>query len=98
MPSPKCALRWLWFSPVPSQRMLEFFGSMTMQQLLNAPYSSKIGVQDAPRLTVFQTLPKAAATYQTLELLGSILMSAMRPVTRPDAIERTVIGLSWSAE
>src|SRR5437764_919881 len=73
-PSPKCALRWLLFSPVPSQRTLEFLGSMTMQQLLKAPPSSKIGVKVTPRLTVFQTPPKAAATYQVLVLFGSILM------------------------
>src|ERR1051325_1972196 len=97
MPSPKWAERCELFSPVPSQRTLEFFGSMTMQQLLNAPPSSKIGVKETPRLTVFQTPPNAAATYQTLVLLGSIFTSATRPVTRPGPIERTVIDFSWSA-
>src|SRR5439155_27061406 len=97
VPSSKGAERCELFSPVPSQRTLEFFGSMTMQQLLNAPPSSKIGVKETPRLTVFQTPPKAEATYQTLVLLGSIFTSATRPVTRPGPIERIVIGFNWSA-
>src|ERR1051325_5926543 len=97
MPSPKWAERCELFSPVPSQRTLEFFGSMTMQQLLNAPPSSKIGVKETPRLTVFQTPPKAAATYQTLVLLGSIFTSATRPVTRPGPIERSEMGFNRSA-
>ena len=33
-PSPKCALRWLKFSPVPSQTMSELFGSTTTQHVL----------------------------------------------------------------
>ena len=72
----------------PNHRTLEYLGSMTTQQLLNAPPSSKIGVNVTPRLTVFHKPPNADATYQTLVLFGSIRMSAMRPVTRPGPIER----------
>src|SRR4051812_8193013 len=70
---------------------------MTMQQLLNAPPSSKIGVNVAPRFVVFHTPPKAVATYQVLVFFGSISMSATRPLTTPPVIPREVIDLSWSA-
>src|SRR6185436_11771780 len=96
-PSPKWALRWLWFSPVPSQTMLEFFGSTTTQHRLNAPPSSKIGVNVMPRFVVFHSPPKAAATYHVLGLLGSISMSATRPVTRPGPIDRTCMTFIASA-
>ena len=43
MPSPKWALRWLLFSPVPSQRTFESLGSMAMQQRVKTPLLSKIG-------------------------------------------------------
>ena len=80
MPSPKCALRWLAFSPVPSHTTLEFFGSTTTQQSVNEPPLSKIGANVVPRLVVFHRPPKAVATYQTSGFLGSIAMSCTRPV------------------
>src|SRR5687767_12943980 len=76
--------------------MLELVGSTTTQQSVNGP-SSKIGVKDTPRLTVFQRPPNAVATYQTLEFLGSISMSATRPVTSPGPIERRAMPSSASA-
>ena len=87
-PSPKCALRWLWFSPVPSQSTLEFFGSISTQHRLCVLWSSNNGVNDAPRLTVFHSPPKAVAIYQVLGLFGSILRSAIRPVTSAGPSER----------
>lgn len=96
-PSPKCALRWLLFSPVPSQRTLASFGSISMQQRLCVVCSSKSGVKEAPRLTVFQRPPNAVAMYHVLGLDGSILMSAMRPVTSPGPMERACSPLSMSA-
>jgi hypothetical protein len=61
-PSPIIALRGTEFSPVPSHRMFEFFGSTTMQQRLNAPPESKIGVNVCPRFVDFHNPPAAAAT------------------------------------
>src|SRR4051812_10442791 len=80
MPSPKCALRWLAFSPVPSHTMFEFFGSTTTQQSVKDPPSSKTGVNVVPRLVVFQRPPNAVATYHVFGDLGSIAMSWTRPV------------------
>ncbi len=75
MPSPKWALRWLVFSPVPTQTMFESLGSRTTQQSVNDPCSSKMGVKVMPRLVVYQRPPKALATYQTLRFRGSMVMS-----------------------
>src|SRR5438094_541705 len=80
MPSPKWALRWLAFSPVPSQTTFEFFGSTATQQSVNDPPLSKIGAKVVPRLVVFHSPPKAVATYQVLGDFGSIAMSCTRPV------------------
>src|SRR5687767_6890807 len=82
-PSPKAALRWLVFSPVPSQTTFESFGSTTTQQSVNDPPSSKIGAKVMPRFSVFHSPPNALATYHTLGFLGSISTSATRPVARP---------------
>src|SRR5689334_2252358 len=95
-PSPKCALRWLWFSPVPNQTMLEFRGSTTTQQRLNDGPSSKTGSNDTPRLTVFHRPPNAVATYQTFGSRGSISTSAIRPVTNPGPMDRQEMPLSFS--
>ncbi len=104
MPSPKCALRWLAFSPVPSQTTFEFFGSTTTQQRVNDPPLSNAGVKVVPRLVVFQSPPNAVATYQVLGDFGSIAMSCTRPVeiagpmlrnSRPfstSAVNRSVAG------
>jgi hypothetical protein len=97
MPSPKCALRWLWFSPVPSHSTLESRGSMTMQQRLWEPPSSKIGVKDTPRFVVFHTPPNDDAMYQVLGLFGSMAMSEIRPVTRPGPRVRTPMPASVAA-
>ena len=58
------------------------------------PYSSKTGVNVLPRLSVFQRLPAAAATYQTLGFFGSIATSWMRPVVSPGPIERNAKSLN----
>src|SRR5262245_13131546 len=76
--------------------MFELVGSTTTQQSVKGP-SSKMGVKDTPRLTVFQSPPNAVATYHTLEFLGSISISAMRPVTRPGPIERIAMPRTASA-
>ena len=57
MPSPKWALRWLLFSPVPSQTTFESFGSIATQHRVKTPLSSKIGAKVMPR---FVGLPQAA--------------------------------------
>src|SRR5438132_5875887 len=80
MPSPKWALRWLAFSPVPSQTTFEFFGSTATQQRVNDPPLSNTGVNVVPRFVVFQSPPKAVATYHVLGDFGSMAMSCTRPV------------------
>ena len=94
MPSPKCALRWLWFSPVPNQSTSESFGSITTQHRLNDGPLSKMGENDTPRFSVFHNPPNAEATYQTLVFRGSISTSAIRPVTNPGPIERQAMPSS----
>jgi hypothetical protein len=74
-PSPKCALRWLVFSPDPTQTTFESFGSTTTQQSVKEPCSSKTGTKVMPRLTVFHNPPNALATYHTLGFFGSISTS-----------------------
>src|SRR6188768_1579635 len=77
-PVPKCALRWLAFSPVPSQTTFESFGSTTTQQRLKAstsPDRGKIASKETPRFIVFHNPPNADATYQTLGFFGSISTS-----------------------
>src|SRR5262245_35153702 len=85
-PVPKCALRWLLFSPVPSQITFESLGSTTTQQRLPATESPDPTVGNTssnvmPRFDVFQSPPNADATYQTLGFFGSMAMSTTRPVT-----------------
>ncbi len=82
MPSPKATLRWLLFSPVPSQTTFESFGSTVTAPSEYEAWSSKIAVQVLPRFSVFQRLPEAAAMYQTLGFFGSTATSEMRPVVR----------------
>src|SRR6478736_2267947 len=60
-PSPKLTLRWLLFSPVPSQTTFESLGSTVTAPSEYAPYLSKIGVKVLPRFSVFHRLPAAAA-------------------------------------
>src|SRR5262249_37770255 len=95
-PSPKWALRWLAFSPVPSQITLEFLGSTTTQQSVNGPPSSKTGVKDVPRFVVFQSPPNAVATYQVFGFLGSMAMSWTRPVEIAGPMLRNSRPLSTS--
>ncbi len=96
-PSPKWALRWLVFSPVPSHTTLESFGSTTTQQSVNEPPSSKMGANVTPRFSVFQRPPNALATYQTFGFFGSISMSCTRPVDRPGPMLLISMPLSASA-
>ncbi len=93
MPSPKCALRWLLFSPVPSQRTFESFGSMATQQSVKTPLSSKIGENVMPRLVVFHRPPNADTTYQVFGFLGSISTSTMRPVVSDGPMLRSAMPL-----
>src|SRR5262249_19197809 len=97
MPSPKCALRWLAFSPVPSQTTFAFFGSTTTQHSVNDPPSSKIGVNVTPRLVVFHKPPKAVATYHVFGFLGSMAMSCTRPVEIAGPMLRSSSPLRTSA-
>src|SRR5882724_1501495 len=59
-PLPYETLRWLLFSPVPTQTVKGFFGSRAIAPIENDPSLSKTGVQVAPLLIVFHTLPEAA--------------------------------------
>ena len=61
-PSPYPTLRWLLFSPVPTQTVFGFFGSRTTQPIEYDPSPSNTGVQVVPALVVFHTPPEAAAT------------------------------------
>src|SRR5713101_6799474 len=79
-PLPYETLRWLLFSPVPTQTVSGFFGSSTMQPIEYEPSRSKTGVQVVPAFRGFQTPPDAAATKECEGLLGS----AARPTTRPE--------------
>jgi hypothetical protein len=97
MPSPKCALRWLAFSPVPSQTTVELFGSTTTQQSVNDPPWSNTGVNVVPRLIVFQSPPNAVATYQVLGFFGSMAMSCTRPVEMAGPMLRSSRPLRASA-
>src|SRR5258705_13346939 len=97
MPSPKLTLRWLLFSPVPSQTMFESLGSTVTAPREYAPYSSKSGVKVLPRFSVFHRLPAAAATYQTLGFFGSIATSDIRPDVSPGPIDRNATSLNVSA-
>src|SRR5688572_11357591 len=96
-PSPKLTLRWLLFSPVPSQTMFEFLGSTVTTPSEYEPCLSKTGVNVLPRFSVFHRLPADAATYQTLGFFGSIATSEMRPDVSPGPIERNATFLKVSA-
>src|SRR4051812_45285431 len=96
MPSPKLTLRWLLFSPVPSQTILESRGSTATAPREYDPARSKIGVKVLPRLSVFHRPPTADATYQTLGFFGSTATSAIRPDVRPGPIERKEKSLNAS--
>src|SRR5262245_37374703 len=66
-PVPKCALRWLLFSPVPSQMTFESLGSTTTQQREKAstsPMRGKTSSKLMPRFAVFHNPPNAEAMYQ----------------------------------
>src|SRR4051812_47850521 len=97
MPSPKCALRWLAFSPVPSHTTSEFFGSTATQHSVNDPPLSKTGVNVVPRLMVFHNPPNAVATYHVLADFGSMAMSCTRPVWMAGPMLRNSSPLSTSA-
>src|SRR6476619_2071437 len=97
MPSPKWALRWLAFSPVPSQTTMESFGSTATQHSVKDPPLSKTGVKVVPRLVVFHRPPNAVATYHVLGDLGSIAMSCTRPVEIAGPMLRNSRPLSTSA-
>jgi hypothetical protein len=61
-PSPYDTLRWLLFSPVPTQTVMGSLGSRVMQPIEYEPWLSKIGVHTVPAVVVFQTPPEATAT------------------------------------
>src|SRR3954470_6977587 len=88
-PSPNPTLRWLLFSPVPSQTTLESFGSTLTAPSENEPPSSKIGAKVLPRFSVLNKPPDALATYHTLGFFGSISTSEMRPVVMSGPMERS---------
>src|SRR5215203_3888700 len=89
MPSPNATLRWLLFSPVPSQTTLESFGSTFTAPSENDGYSSKIGAKVLPRFSVLNNPPDALATYHTFGFFGSISTSEMRPVVMSGPIDRS---------
>ena len=61
-PSPYDTLRWLLFSPVPTQTTLGFFASITTVPMEYEPSPSNTGVNEVPALTVFHTPPDADPT------------------------------------
>src|SRR5581483_355671 len=79
-PLPYDTLRWLLFSPVPTQTVKGFFGSSAMQPIEYEPSRSNTGVHVVPLLTVFQTPPEALATKWCEGLFGS----TANPITRPE--------------
>ena len=62
MPSPNPTLRWLPFSPVPTQSTSGLVGSSVRHPMEYDPWESNTGVQVMPAFTVFQTPPEATAT------------------------------------
>ena len=56
-----------------------------------------MGSNEMPRFVVFQRPPKAVATYQVFESLGSMAMSAIRPVTKPGPRVRNSMAASRSS-
>src|SRR5436853_5702958 len=79
-PLPYETLRWLLFSPVPTQTVKGFFGSSTIAPIEYEPSRSKTGVQVFPLLAVLQTPPEAEATKYFAALFGS----TAKPITRPE--------------
>jgi hypothetical protein len=87
-PLPYETLRWLLFSPVPTQTVRGFFGSSAMQPIEYEPSRSKTGAQVMPSLTVFQTPPDALATKKCDGLFGSTANQITRPEVNAGPIER----------
>src|SRR5262245_5510545 len=79
-PLPYDTLRWLLFSPVPTQTVSGFFGSSAIAPIEYEASRSKTDVQVIPSFTVFQTPPEADATKKWEGLFGS----TANPMTRPD--------------
>src|SRR5271157_465654 len=77
-PSLYPTLRWLLFSPVPTQTTMRFPGSTATQPIEYDPLPSKIGTHVVPEFFVFQTPPESAATYQVLCFTGSAAISPAR--------------------
>src|SRR6478672_11757644 len=98
MPSLNATLRWLLFSPVASQTMLESFGSTLTAPREYEPPSSKIAAKWLPRSSVLNNPPDALATYQTLGFLGSNSISEMRPVVMSGPMLRSASPLTASDE
>src|SRR5262245_55598596 len=96
-PSPYVALRGFEFSPVPSQTMSEFFGSITTQHMLNEPPLSNTECHVLPRLSLFQSPPTADATKYLVGLFGSTSTSATRPVLSVGPSPRSSRPLNPSA-
>src|SRR6267143_972682 len=57
-PLPYETLRWLLFSPVPTQTVSGFFGSSAIEPIEYEPSRSKTGVQVVPLLIVFHPTPR----------------------------------------
>src|SRR5437899_13084916 len=83
-PLPYETLRWLLFSPVPTQTVSGFFGSSAMAPIEYEPSRSKTGVHVVPSFTVFQTPPDAEATKKHEGLFAS----TANPLTRPEVHAR----------
>src|SRR5215831_1424324 len=96
-PSPYVALRGFEFSPVPSQTMSEFLGSITTQHMLNEPPLSNTECHVLPRLSLFHNPPTADATKYLVGLFGSTSTSATRPVLSVGPIPRSSMPLNPSA-
>src|SRR5439155_9425474 len=73
-------LRWLLFSPVPTQTTFGFLGSSTTHPIEYDPSPSNTGVQVVPAFVVFHTPPDPAAAKYRDRSSGC----TANPTTRPD--------------
>src|SRR5438132_5069696 len=87
-PLPYETLRWLLFSPVPTQTVKGFFGSSAIAPIEYEPSRSNTGVHVVPSFTVFQTPPDAEATKKREGLFGSTAKPTTRPEVNAGPIER----------
>src|SRR4051812_11972572 len=108
MPSPYETELRVHDSPLPTQTVFGFFGSMAMAPMDCTGCLSKTGLNVVPPLTDFQTPPLAAPTYSVMRFAScTASIAAMRPdiaaepmlrAPRPEMVsESTVVGVNGAA-